>query len=65
MGRPRNVKPLPSGTNRRNFLKGSLAASSAPLLFSAAGHAIAKQPEVPVFQHGVASGDPLADRVIL
>ena len=68
MGHPLHIKPLPSGTNRRSFLKGSLpaalAAASAPMLLSAAGKALAAAPGG-VFQHGVASGDPLADRVIL
>jgi len=66
MGRPIDVKPLPSGTNRRSFLKGSLpaamAAASAPMLLSVGSMARATGE---AFQHGVASGDPLADRVIL
>jgi alkaline phosphatase D len=63
MGRPVHSKPRPAGTNRRDFFRrsGSAAAALAsvsllPLGATAAG---------PVFQHGVASGDPLADRVIL
>ncbi len=68
MGRPHQIKPLASGTNRRNFLKRSLpaamAASAAPLLLSAGARAFAASPD-DVFQHGVASGDPLSDRVIL
>ena len=70
MGRPRHVTPLPRGTSRRGFLKGSIptavavsAASAAPLL-TLAPQAHAQQGGG-VFQHGVASGDPLADRVIL
>ena len=66
MGRPSNMKPPPAGSNRRNFFKrsGSVAAALAsvaalPLAANAAAHA------GPLFQHGVASGDPLADRVIL
>ena len=69
MGRPRQVKPLPTGTSRRGFFKQSfpaaVAAASAPLLLSATGQALATSPEVAMFQHGVASGDPLSDRVIL
>ena len=66
MGRPSNIKPPPAGSNRRNFFKrsGSVAAALAsvaalPLAANAAA------PAGPLFQHGVASGDPLADRVIL
>ncbi len=69
MGRPSHVKPLPSGTSRRGFFKQSIpaavAAASAPLLLSAAGQALATPVNAAMFQHGVASGDPLADRVIL
>jgi alkaline phosphatase D len=67
MGRPQNLKPRPAGTSRRGFFKSSgsaavgLAAASSmlPLASSQAGAA------GPLFQHGVASGDPLANRVIL
>ncbi|MFZ2987629.1 alkaline phosphatase D family protein [Ideonella sp.] len=65
MGRPSTVKPRPTGTNRRDFFKRSSSAAVAlaavPALTisaSAAGYKGA-------FQHGVASGDPLADGVIL
>jgi alkaline phosphatase D len=68
MGRPRQIKPLPTGSNRRSFLKRSIpaamAATAAPLLLTTGVSAIA-QANPSVFQHGVASGDPLADRVIL
>ncbi len=48
--------------DRRAFLRGlSAAAVLAPAAVRAAAHA----PRDPVFTHGVASGDPLADRVIL
>ena len=65
MGRPRETKPAATGTTRRDFFKRSgattVAAAAAaqllPLWADAAGST--------VFQHGVASGDPLVDRVIL
>lgn len=67
MGRHRSIKLRRSGTSRREFFKQSgcaaLAVGSASLLTlnmpaeAATGN--------PVFQHGVASGDPLSDRVIL
>ena len=62
MGRPSKVQPAREGSSRREFFKRSGAgavavAAAAPLLAEAAA---------PVrFDHGVASGDPLADRVIL
>ena len=60
MGRPSQVKPPRAGTSRREFFKraGTTTAALAvvPMFVDAAP---------PVFQHGVASGDPLADRVIL
>ena len=60
MGRPSQVKPPRAGTSRREFFKraGTTTAALAvvPLVVDATP---------PVFQHGVASGDPLADRVIL
>lgn len=66
MGRPKRVSPLPSGTSRRDFFKTSGTAAAAvagvatlPLWASPAAAA------GPLFQHGVASGDPLSDRVIL
>jgi len=66
MGRPKHLAPARTGTSRRDFLKrsGSAAAAfaSAVTLPLAAGKAPAAGP---LFQHGVASGDPLADRVIL
>ena len=61
MGHPPPSTPKPP--SRREFFRRSggaaLAASALPLLPAAAAAA------GPVFQHGVASGDPLADRVIL
>ena len=64
MGRPSHTPPVRTGTSRREFFKRSGAttvgiAAASPLLASSADAAAA------VFQHGVASGDPLADRVIL
>ena len=67
MGRPAQVKPPVTGANRRDFFRRSGAgtvalAASTPWLPLAADAALAASP---VFAHGVASGDPLADRVIL
>ena len=64
MGRPLKIKPLPVGTSRRGFFQRSGSAA----LALAAAPAMALKAEIlgnAVFQHGVASGDPLADRVIL
>lgn len=64
MGRPSQIQPVRTGTSRRDFFKRSGAttvgiAAASPLLASSADAAAA------VFQHGVASGDPMSDRVIL
>ena len=64
MGRPIVVKPVRTGTSRREFIKRSGASTvglvvAGPLLPTPASAADT------VFQHGVASGDPLPDRVIL
>lgn len=63
MGRPIKIKPRPAGTSRRGFFQAgggaALALAAAPML------AATSQRGAAVFQHGVASGDPLADRVIL
>lgn len=67
MGRPSQVKPARTGSSRRDFFKRSssaavaLAAAPALLPFGSSAAPLAKGE----FQHGVASGDPLADRVIL
>jgi alkaline phosphatase D len=65
MGRPTKVKAPTVGTSRRGFFKvsGSAAAALAttPMLSLAGGGGARSN----VFQHGVASGDPLSDRVIL
>ena len=68
MGRPSQVKPARIGSNRRDFFKRSGATTvglvaATPLLAPLA--ATAATPVNLVFQHGVASGDPLIDRVIL
>lgn len=64
MGRPTKVQPARAGSSRRDFFKrsgaGAAALVAAPGLLPLAAQAVS-----PVFQHGVASGDPLADRVIL
>lgn len=64
MGRPTKPQPARTGTSRRDFFKRTGAttvgiAAASPLLATSADAAAA------VFQHGVASGDPLSDRVIL
>ena len=65
MGRPLHIKTEPRGTSRRSFFKSSggaaAALAAAPLLALAAK----EQGAASLFQHGVASGDPLNDRVIL
>ena len=69
MGRPSFIKPRPpAGTSRRGFFKRS--GSAAVALASAAvlplgALARGTREASPLFQHGVASGDPLQDRVIL
>jgi alkaline phosphatase D len=68
MGRPAKSLLRPRGTSRRGFFAGSaalaLAGASLPL---AAHRDDSRDPHRGgrAFQHGVASGDPLADRVIL
>ncbi len=67
MGRPRHVQPAATGPSRRGFFKQTGAAAAA--LAAAPGLALADDDRHgghgTVFQHGVASGDPLAHRVIL
>ena len=69
MGRPSFIKPSkPAGTSRRGFFQRS--GSAAVALASAAAlplGALARSSRegAALFQHGVASGDPLQDRVIL
>ncbi len=66
MGRPRQPLPLPAGPSRRDFFKRS---SSATVAVAAAGSLVAQaspaKTPAAVFAHGVASGDPLSDRVML
>jgi len=63
MGRPLKIKALPTATSRRGFFQRSgsaaLALAAVPALATIGRRSSA------VFQHGVASGDPLADRVML
>jgi phosphodiesterase/alkaline phosphatase D-like protein len=65
MGRPAKVNAPTVGTSRRGFFKASGTAVAAfattPMLSFAGDRSMSS----PAFQHGVASGDPLADRVIL
>ena len=63
MGRPLQTKPVRTGTSRRDFFKRSGATTVA--LAAASPLVGAVTAASPVFQHGVASGDPLSDRVIL
>jgi len=65
MGRPIKLNPVRTGTSRREFFKRSGATT---LGIAAASHLLplgAEAAGAGVFQHGVASGDPLSDRVIL
>lgn len=64
MGRPIIVKAVRTGTSRREFIKRS-GASTVGIV--AASHLLSTSAAAAdtVFQHGVASGDPLPDRVIL
>ena len=64
MGRPNQVKSLRTGTSRREFIKRS-GAGTAAIAAAAQIVPLAAQAADLVFQHGVASGDPLSDRVIL
>jgi alkaline phosphatase D len=68
MGRPKKVQPAAVGSNRRSFFKQSGSAAMALASASMAPVAALARTRAEldsVFQHGVASGDPLADRVIL
>ena len=63
MGRPNQVKPPRTSTSRREFIRRSAATTAGVV---ALAHSVndARAADA-VFQHGVASGDPLSDRVIL
>lgn len=65
MGRPSKVQPARPGDSRRDFFKrsgaGAVALAATPALLTAPAEAAAALR----FDHGVASGDPLSDRVIL
>jgi alkaline phosphatase D len=65
MGHPKHIKPRAPGANRRDFFKRSgtaaVALASVPLLQAPAAAASV----TPLFSHGVASGDPLSDGVVL
>lgn len=66
MGRSRHHATVRTGASRRQFFSRSGAAAAA--LASAAALPLVTgtaRAAAPLFQHGVASGDPLADRVIL
>ncbi len=68
MGRPKKVQPAAVGSNRRSFFKQSGSAAMALASASMAPMSALARTRAEldgVFQHGVASGDPLSDRVIL
>ncbi|HSI52094.1 MAG TPA: alkaline phosphatase D family protein [Ideonella sp.] len=65
MGRPSSVKPAPQGTSRRDFFKRSSSAAVAIAALPALSLDAQAGSYKGAFQHGVASGDPLSDRVIL
>ena len=64
MGRPSKVQPARTGSSRRDFFKRS-GAGAAALVAGPALLPLSAEAASTLFQHGVASGDPLADRVIL
>jgi alkaline phosphatase D len=72
MGRARHPRLARRGLTRRNFLRSAGAVSALigaqPFLAGAQDDEVSDIPAAPdagVFHHGVASGDPLSDRVIL
>ena len=73
MGRPSHIKPRPAGTNRRGFFtkSGSVAMALATTPLLSLAHRQEDDDEHDgraggvSFEHGVASGDALKDRVIL
>lgn len=64
MGRPSQTPPPRTGATRREFFRRS-GASAVGVVAVAQMLPLGAATVDPVFQHGVASGDPLADRVIL
>lgn len=68
MGKSRTPDFLRAGISRRRFLQGAAAGVAlvgAPLLTAAETRISPAPPGTGPFRHGVASGDPLSDRVIL
>src|SRR5450830_384097 len=74
MGRPRNLKPRRRVVGRRDFLRRSgaamLAVAAVPVLQACGGGGGGAADPMPApgatgFLHGVASGDPLSDAVLL
>jgi alkaline phosphatase D len=70
MGRPSTIKPKPAGTSRRGFFRSgggaAMALAAAPMAALAGDREDRDGRDAQLqFLHGVASGDPLADRVIL
>jgi alkaline phosphatase D len=65
MGRPSKVQPARTGNSRRDFFKRSGAGTAVLLATPALLPMVAQAAVNTIFQHGVASGDPLSDRVIL
>jgi len=60
---PNLLRPRPLADGRRGFLRGAGAAALGSLALAACSSA--DDPPPVSFEHGVASGDPLADRVVL
>ena len=65
MGKPNQVRPLRSGSNRRKFFQSSGTALMALAATPVSTLAQQGPGDKVSFLHGVASGDPLVDRVIL
>lgn len=68
MGRSR--RPVPTAYSRRDVLRGIAVAGALPLLpacdiSSRSSDGPTGPDAAPAFRHGVASGDPLADRIVL
>jgi len=60
------LQPHPHATSRRGFLRGVGAGAAALGTLALSGCSSAEDPAPPVtFVHGVASGDPLSDRIVL